>query len=423
MASTVCARVPDEATLRQAGIRVLNSKHLTLYTDLPSSPDVDALPQVFDLAIPQWTKVFEASAGRLDTWHVTACVMRDGQRFQDYHLQPKDLPPFLHGLQRGDRLWIREQPSSYYRRHLLLHEGTHAVMNKIFGRVGPVWYREGMAELLATHQYRDGKLWLNVFPENRSQVEHWGRIKIVREDESQNGVRPIAEIVSLPTRAFLSSDAYAWTWALQSFFHRQPKYASLRRSLLEEMKYSERGVTEAFLRGYQRQRAELDYEWNLFVQHLDYGYDSSYETIVRAEDVVELADDRIHTVKIDAGKGWQAAGIRIGPGGQIDLVSKGRYRVRQETKPDAPPVPWICEPQGITIEYYQGRPLGQLLGAIVPEDASARESRFDPVPIGRRGQMSTKSGGQLYFRINERADRLVDNEGQITVKIRRTILK
>jgi hypothetical protein len=37
--------------------------------------------------------------------------------------------------------------------------------------------------------------------------------------------------------------------------------------------------------------------------------------------------------------------------------------------------------------------------------------------------MSTKTGGQLFFRINERADRLVDNAGKITVKLRRAVVE
>ena len=415
------AQVPDKASLRQAGIRCLQSRHLTLYTDLPTSNVVDELPQVFDLAIPQWADFFSVDLDQLQDWHVTACIMRDSQRFSNYRLLPSDLPKFLHGIQRGNRIWVREQETNYYRRHLLLHEGTHAVMNRVYGRVGPVWYREGIADLLATHSFHDGKLRLNLFPDNRKQLENSGRIHLLREQVAKGDVKQIAQIVDLPTRAFLQVDSYAWCWALQSFLHRQPKYQSLCKSLVSEMSFSDRGVTEAFLRGYQRQRAELDYEWNLFVQHLDYGYDPSQETVSFADQVEELADQRIYTFQVDAAKAWQAAGLRIPPHGQIDIAAKGQFRIVEETSTDNPrkqPVAWMCEPQGVTIEYYQGRPLGQLLAAIVPENAKAVDSRFDPQGVGRRGQLSTKSGGQLYFRVNERSDKLGDNVGQITVKVR-----
>lgn len=411
------AEVPDTATLKAAGIRTLQSRHLTLYTDLPAADDVDTLPDAFDKAVPQWAKFFAVDPERLRDWHVVACVMQDGQRFIDYQLQPDSLPAFEYGMQRGNRIWVREQPSAYYRRHLVLHEGTHAVMNEVFGRVGPIWYREGIADLLGTHRYVDGRLELNAIPKNRNEVKYWGRIRIIHDDLNESGGKQIDQIVDLPSRAFLSSKAYAWSWALQSFLHRQPKYAELCKSLRDELRYSDRGVTEAFLRGYQRHRDKLDYEWNLYVQHLDYGYDSTQETIQYASEVLELEAGKIDTRTLDTTQGWQAAGIRVPPNCLVDIAARGRFQIAEERIQQQARV-WNCEPQGVTIEYYQGRPLGKLLAAIVPEAATAQESRFDAVGVGRRGEIATKSGGQLYFRINERADRLGDNAGKITVKIR-----
>jgi len=421
LASELRAQTPDAETLKAAGIRTITSKHLTLYTDLPSTPGIDELPKVFDLAIPQWAEFFKADVERLSTWHVVACVMKDSNRFEEYRLMPRELPPFLHGLQRYDKVWVREQPNDYYRRHLLLHEGTHAVMNRIFGRVGPVWYREGIAEMLGTHSYRDGKLQLNIFPEDRKQVEYWGRIKIIRDDIRKNGTRQIDQIVDLPTRAFLSSDSYAWSWALQTLLHRRPEYLPICDALREEMHRSTRGVTRVFSREFQKQRAKFDLDWNLFIQHLDYGYDFSKEAIVFSPNAVELANDVV-TVTVDAAKPWQATGLLVPADISVEFAAKGRYQVAVDSKANGAK-PWMCEPQGVTIEYYQGRPLGQLLAAVVPQDASSTDSRFDPVAVGRRAKMTTKTGGQLFLRINERADRLGDNVGEITVRIRRSPVK
>lgn len=417
LAGELFAQTPDRATLEAAGIRTLKSKHLTLYTDLPSAPGVDELPRVFDLAIPLWAKFFQADVDQLKDWHVVACVMRDSERFEEYRLMPRHLPPFLHGLQHFDKIWVHEQPGPYYRRHLLLHEGTHAVMNRIFGRVGPVWYREGIAEMVGTHSYSDGKLELNIFPKDRKQVEYWGRIKIIRDDIKKRGVRQIDQIVDLPTRAFLSSDSYAWSWALQTLLHRRPEYAPICDALREEMYRSERGVTRVFSREFQKQRARLDLDWNLFIDHLDYGYDFTKEGIVFAPKTVELTTD-VTTVSVDTKKAWQATGLLVPPDATIEFAANGRYQVAVDSVADGGK-PWMCEPQGVTIEYYQGRPLGQLLAAIVPQDASSEDSRFDTTVVGRRAKMATKNGGQLFLRINERADRLSDNVGEITVRIRR----
>ena len=40
-----------------SGIRQIRSKHLTLHTDLPPGPEVDALGEVFDQAFPQWCAI------------------------------------------------------------------------------------------------------------------------------------------------------------------------------------------------------------------------------------------------------------------------------------------------------------------------------------------------------------------------------
>ena len=275
--------------------------------------------------------------------------------------------------------------------------------------------------MLGTHSYRNGKLELNIFPQDRKHVEYWGRIKIIRDDIKKRGVRQIDQIVDLPTRAFLSSDSYAWSWALQTLLHRRREYAPICDALREEMYRSERGVTRVFSREFQKQRARLDLDWNLFIQHLDYGYDFTKEGIVFSQNTVELTN-KTATVQVDTAKPWQATGLLVPPDTTVEFAAKGRYQVAIDSEANGKK-PWMCEPQGVTIEYYQGRPLGQLLAAIVPQDASSKDSRFDPEVVGRRAKMTTKTGGQLFLRIHERADRLGDNVGEITVRIRRAPAK
>ena len=211
----------DDDTLQTAGIRKLQSKHLTLYTDL-SGPAVDALPRVFDLAIPEWARFFRFEPNQLQDWHMIACVMRDRQRFATYGLLPNSLPPFLHGYQAGDRIWVVDQPSDYYRRHLLLHEGTHAVMHRRFRSIGPAWYGEGIAELLGTHRLNGNKLELGYLPREKKEVQQWGRIKLVREKVDAGRALPILKIMDYRARDFLEVESYAWCWALSAFCHGHP---------------------------------------------------------------------------------------------------------------------------------------------------------------------------------------------------------
>lgn len=413
-------RVPDEATLKAAGIRTLTSEHLTLYTDLPSSPEVDQLPKVFELAIPLWAKYFEVGQNTFEGWKVTAHIIRNKERFREYKLLPANLPPFLHGFQKFDSVWVYEQPSPYYRRHLLLHEGTHAAMNRVFGHVGPAWYREGVAELLGTHRYQDGKLTMPYFPANRKEVEHWGRIKIVKDEIAKGNVRSIMQIVDANVRDYLTVESYAWSWALQSFGYSHPKFKKTFASLQTEMYFSEHGVTNKFVLEYEKQKHELDTAWYLFLAHLDYGYDSSRELVHRSERIEEATPGKIFQRKVDSAKGWQSTGLKLPAGAKLDIAASGRFQITLEPATvDQPAVPWMCEPQGVTIEYYQGRPLGQLIATIAKGPADS-DAFTRPQSIGYRKRIDTDEGGTLYLRANERSDQLNDNRGQMTVKLRVT---
>ena len=377
---------------------------------------------MFDLAIPLWAKFFEVTPKEFDGWKVTACVIQNKQRFQDYKLLPDNLPPFLHGFQMFDRVWVYEQPSPYYRQHLLLHEGTHSAMNRVYGRVGPAWYREGIAEMLGTHRYEQGKLTMPYFPADRKVVEHWGRIKIVKDDIAKGNVRTISSIVNARTRDFLKVESYAWSWALQSFGHSHPEFRNLFLGLQEEMYFSERGVTHKFMRDYYARKYEIDTAWNLFLNQLDYGYDSSKEIVhsIKTESKeTAVLPAKIYTAKVDAAKGWQSTGLVLPPNAKLELAASGKFQVALEKDSDRPATPWMCEPQGVTIEYYQGRPLGQLLAAIVDTKDETDVTAFTrESAIGRRARIETNGGGTLYLRLNERADHLADNQGEIVVKLR-----
>ena len=97
--------------------------------------------------------------------------MKSRERFESAGLVSPELPQFPNGWAQGDQLWFFDQTSVYYRRHLLLHEGTHAFMAALASGTGPPWFSEGMAELLATHRWQDGQLTLNFFPLARGRAQ------------------------------------------------------------------------------------------------------------------------------------------------------------------------------------------------------------------------------------------------------------
>ena len=405
------AQPADDATLAAAGIRKIRSKHLTLYTDLPPQQSVDQLPAIFDLAVPSWTKFFDRDRDQLDSWHIVGCVMRDRKRFEDYGLLPASLPPFLHGYQAGDRVWVLEQPSAYYRRHLLLHEGTHAVMQHCFGSTGPAWYREGIAELLGTHRLQDGQLELGHFPQDKQEVEHWGRIKLLREDIEKGRALPILRIMDYRSRDFFKVESYAWCWALAVFSHRHPRLRSTFQQLQQQLDRHADEFTQSFLISLRETPHEVETAWQLFLAHVDYGYDVASEAIVDRTSRPLPAEGA--TVRIDAAKAWQSTGIMVSKGQRLRVEARGRYQVGQQPKP------WWCEPQGVTIEYYQQRPLGILLGAIDDPGSPIIDSPLaEPFAVGRQLERTAERKGVLFLRINERTDGLGDNKGALVVTVK-----
>ena len=209
-------RQVDERRAAQVGIRRVDGRHLRLYTDLPQRDAIDGLGNVFDAAVPQWAEYFGIPVARVANWRVQAFLIEDRAKFAALGLLPEANRNFAHGYCQGGELWLIEQASDYYRRHLLLHEGTHAFMYAFLGDKAQGWYMEGMAELLGTHHWHKGELSLRHFPASREQSPLWGRIKLIRE------AKPLSlnSVVSFRTGRALSTDQYAWCWALCKFLRR-----------------------------------------------------------------------------------------------------------------------------------------------------------------------------------------------------------
>ena len=59
--------------------------------------------------------------------------MRNEATFRSHGLIPIQVPDFNFGYALNQQIWIKAQPSEYYTRHLVLHEGVHAYMFDAFG--------------------------------------------------------------------------------------------------------------------------------------------------------------------------------------------------------------------------------------------------------------------------------------------------
>jgi hypothetical protein len=422
----------DDARVAAAGIQKLSSRRLVLYTDLPLDDEIRRLPEVFDQAFPQWCQYFRINPALHADWQMTGCIMKDKARFRQAGLVPADLPNFLHGYSRNYGLWLYEQPSVYYRRHLLLHEGTHGFMNTMLGGCGPPWYMEGTAELFGTHRLADGRLTMRYMPASREEVPEWGRIRIIKEAVAGHQAMQPSGIVAYPAVAYLKNGPYAWSWALAAFLDGHPQYRDRFRQLYKVIPQGD--VSAEFHRLFQPDWQELNEQWQVFVADIEYGYDVG-RTAIEFTPGRRLPPEGA-TVSVAADRGWQSSGLRLQAGDRYRLTASGRYQVGKSTSSlwsepgggsgryevGKSTSIWWSEPGGVSIRYYQGRPLGILLAAVRPDPSPADNgpSAFlQPIVVGLGATLSPQQSGTLLLKINHSAAELADNAGQLKVEVRK----
>jgi len=394
-------------------LRMARGKHIVLKSDTATDDLLNDLVDAFDAAVPQWQKFWQLPSGTLDDWKLDGFVIENPDRFR----QTGDLPPGLNfpfGYATDGNVWVMRQPSDYYTRHLLLHEGAHALQIHLFGGTGPSWYAEGMAELLGVHRGTGSQVQIGRVPNSRDAVPYWGRFKPMDAARKDGNIPTLDVVMGYPLDLKSDVESYGWSWAAVSLL---TEYEAYRPIALQAGRAGS-DYTAAFTRGLKQQLDPVwpivQARWRVLAETFDYGYDWSRERVVLTiRDKLWSGTALTRTVRADLG--WQSAGVRFPPGSRLTLSARGRCQL------DDDPKPWISEPAGVTIHYANDRPLGQLLVAIVPnqttEDDRLKPLRIFAVDPGCELQISQHSW--LLFRINDRLDDLGNNLGGYQVTVRR----
>ncbi len=427
----------DPQRVSAAGISVLRGKHITLYTDVrvegsqnPQASENQNDPrqrwiELFDAAVPLWFEKFDIDRSLAKDYVLNAIVMENQQRFKQARLIPDDLPEFPAGYSRGHEFWMYVQPDDYYTRHLMLHEGTHAIMNWFKGSTGPPWYSEGMAEWMALHSWDEEKLELAAKIRSVADSKGWGRIGRIRKMVAAGKALSLDDVFNIPTSGFRDVKYYAWSWAACEFFSEHPLSARAFARLPDSVDESQIEFNRSFIKAIATHREALDRDWGLFINELDYGYDVRAARLTEATAAESTKPTRSHlaTFHISASQSWQTTGIEVRQGDRIGVSVTGEVIVGETTKP------WVSQAGGITIDYYSGQPLGKLMACVVPEKLSQQDissvRAFDTIALGT-GTMTSETGpkvhiiasdGILWLRTNESPARLGDNSGHLEVSI------
>lgn len=401
-----------------APLRKIEGDWIDVVTDLPPAAATDSLAESFDAAVPQWLQYWGVDRQRADGWHVTIYVMQDRDAFLRRGLLPDSLPAFRHGYTAGNTAWVVAQESDYYTRHLVLHEGVHSLAQHLFEGAGPFWFMEGTAELLATHHGVAAELRLPVVPRDREATPLWGRLKLIAQRREAGKSLSIQSVMRYPNRLTDRVEPYAWSWAAVTLLDMYPEYRRVLIAAAARGRDQSAEFTRTLYKQLYDQWPVLQTRWRIFIDGFDYGYDVSRNR-VELDDDAPLWEGQASgeagplTVRVAANRGWQSAGVRIPAGITLRITAEGRYTLGDD------PAPWICEPQGVTIRYHRGRPLGMVLVTVVPTKPSsvATIQPLEIEPIGREGTVEVDEESWLLLQVGDSPAELADNTGHATVRI------
>jgi hypothetical protein len=398
------------------GLRQIQSNRLTLITDLPIDDDLKEWPNLLDQAIEQWRDVWQIPSEQTASLRLTAYLIADRGLFERAGLL-NGVPEFEDGYQLNDSIYFMQQPSSYYRRHLFLHEATHWIMYRFFGGAGSPWFMEGTAELFGTHRLAEDRLTLNTIPSDPSQVPNWGRLKRIREMLDDGTAPSLREILAYGNDLPRRNDRYVWSWAATVFFWNHPQYSkALLSAASPPLDYS-MDLSNRLEQALEKKWPSVLADWNVFVSDFDFGYEPQRSMIdlgsltqspkrwdsLQEPVLLELASDR----------GWQDSGIDLQRGNKIRVMAEGTFTIAQQNSQE----PWDCGPNGITFRYFQHQPMGKLLATIVPMDGDASTCRLTLIPIGKEQIIEAPHDGRLLLKINEPAGQIADNAGTLTLTL------
>lgn len=375
------ARFPEAAT---CAVRDFRSCHFLVHTDLPAAEArqrVERLEAMLRQVSAYW--------GRPMQGVIECYVVRDIATFPKAAMEPAGAAAIvapggvtvMRTATDGRRYLAKSVVYANARPEVAQHEAVHAYCHHTFGRIGPVWYSEGMAEM--------GHYWAERGSAVRADA---------RELEYLHAHPPksIPEIVSLNQASGDGWQSYAPRWALCHFLLNHPAYsgpfAVLGQGYLT-------GKDVSFEQTYGGVSRELAFEFALFIDHIAVGYRVDLCVWDWSRKFAAPPAGRTLTAAVAAGRGWQPTGLTVAPATQLGYAASGRWRLGAgagdvDAGGDA-----------------QGR--GRLVGALL------NDYRLGPeFELGVKGTAQLASGGDLYLRCRNDWHALAGDSGRIIVKLK-----
>ncbi len=273
---------------------------------------------------------------------------------------------------------------AYANRGTPQHEAVHAYCGQTFGRTGPLWYSEGMAEMGA--YWKDGDASVNCGD------------YVVRYIHS-SPPKTLNAIVNSKEVTGDSWQNYAWRWALCHLLANNPNYRDRFRPLGLAMLTGQRA---SFNSAYGSMADEISFEYLFFLKHFDIGYRADLVFWNWKTKFTSPRGPRKLTSSFQSKAGWQPSRCRVKAGTKYEYSASGKWQVDESAE--------LFDADGAE----DGT--GKLIGAIFnPKEYKLGE----PFELGAYGTFTPETDGELVLRCRDAWHKINDgNSGKMSVLIK-----
>ncbi|MBN1393567.1 MAG: hypothetical protein JW959_00855 [Pirellulales bacterium] len=368
-------------------VRDFRSQHFLIYTDLPPAEARSLLKDLENML-----KLIAAYWGRQPRGIIECCVVDDLASWPDEliaKMEPEGLRKIKEGagvcisakMTKGKKFISKSRVYAVAEGGVPLHEAVHAYCHQTFGRAGPRWYAECMAEM--GHYWEKDVIGVNV-PENV--------IRYLKSSEP----RPLESLIDNEEKLGGTWQDYCWWWMLGHMLDNNPNYFAQYRSF-GRMILAGKEIT--FQDVFGPTAKELDFELRFFRQNLQNGYRvdlCSWDWKKKFTD--RLPAGRAITVSVRADRGWQPSGLTVAADAAYDFETEGIWKV---------------DKKGDSIDAGgadDGR--GRLVGALLKDYQLGEE--FE---LGKSGSFTARGDGDLYLRCRTPWNKVGDGSGKIDVRL------
>lgn len=366
------------------GARDVRSCHFLVHTDLPAgeaNERVERLEAMLRFVSAYW--------GRPMQGVIECYVVRDLDTFPVAAMSPSGIAAIrTHGgvtLMRtatdGRHYLAKSVVYANDRPEVVQHEAVHAYCHHTFGRAGPVWYSEGMAEI--------GHYWAEEDSAVRADLRETRYLRA-------HPPKSLDETLSPGQLSGDSWQSYASRWALCHFLTHHPSYSGPFSRLGQGFLT---GQDVRFERTYGAVARELTFEYLFFLEHISPGYRVDLCAWDWNKRFAVLRPGRMLTATVAAGRGWQPTGLTISTGMQYEYVATGNWRIGKEA--------CAIDTNG------DDRGRGRLMGVVMKDYRLS--SAFE---LGAEGSLQWNVPGDLYLRCHNAWNELADDSGRVAVKFK-----